>query len=246
VIALLYSHDQTLSSPQVYEILKNSSTDSGEPGRDYEYGWGLIDPVSALSEIETINVDTIPPEVQFVNIQEGQTLTDIESIHVEAFDNVGILKVEFYIDGKLVSSIPNDNFFFVLDTKNHLDGQHVIKVKAYDTSLNQKSTSKLVLVKNTHQTLPTIEIENILENETIKRSKKIQVNVENFDGDSGVKILIDGNVKKVLTTSPYQFHLNSNKITPGNHIITAQIVYEGIVYEDSVSFVTEQSKKNKK
>ena len=246
VIALLYSHDQTLSSPQVYEILKNSSIDSGEPGRDYEYGWGIIDPVSALSEIETINVDTIPPEVQFVNIQEGQTLTDVEFIQVETFDNVGVSKVEFYIDGKLFTSTTNDNLLFTLDTKNYLDGQHTIKAKAYDTSLNQKSVSHLVLVKNTHQTLPTIEIENISENETIRGSKKIQINVENFNGDSGVQILIDGNVKKVLTTSPYQFHINSNKITPGNHVITAQIVYDGIVYEDSVSFVTEQSKKNKK
>jgi len=329
VIALLYSHDQTLSSPQVYEILKNSSTDSGEPGRDYEYGWGIINPVLALSEIETISDDTIPPEitvplditqsatathlsdggtavsfsasaednvdgliiptctedsedlfqlgvtsvtctaidtagnisseifsismedntkpeVQFVNIQEEQTLTDIESIHVEAFDNVGISKVEFYIDGKLVDATTSDNFLFTLDTKNYLDGQHVIKAKAYDTSLNQNEVTANVGINNVHKELPIIEIRNISENETIKGSKKIQINVENFDGDSGVQILIDGNVKKVLTTSPYQFHLNSNKITPGGHIITAQIVYDGIVYEDSVKFFIEQSKKNQK
>ena len=246
VIALLYSYDPTLSSPQVYEILKNSSVDLGDPGHDFKYGWGKIDAFAALSEIGAINVDDIPPEVQILNIQEGQTLTDVESIQIAANDNVGIKKVNLYIDGKLIDTVTDDNLIFSLDTKKYLDGQHVIKVEAFDTSLNQSETSLLVAVKNSHQTLPTIKIENISENEVIQGSKKVQINVENYNGDSKVSILIDNALRKILPSSPYQFNLNSNKIATGNHVITAQIVYEGIVFEDSVSFIVEKSKQGQK
>jgi hypothetical protein len=245
VIALLYSHDETLSSTQVYEILKNSSVDLGDPGHDVKFGWGKIDAFAALSEIENFDVDNIPPEVQILNIQEGQTLIDVESIHIAANDNVGIKKVNLYIDGKLIDTVTDDNLIFSLDTKKYLDGQHVIKVEAFDTSLNQSETSLLVVVKNAHQTLPTIKIENISENEVIQGSKKVQINVENYNEESKIQILIDGKLEKILGKS-LQFNLNSNKIATGNHVITAQIVYEGIVFEDSVSFIVEKSNKGQK
>ena len=48
IISLILSENPNLSSTQVYEILKKSSIDLGEAGKDSSFGFGLIDAKKAL------------------------------------------------------------------------------------------------------------------------------------------------------------------------------------------------------
>jgi hypothetical protein len=49
VVALLLAKRPTLNPSQIDSILKNSTQDLGSPGRDDQYGWGLLQAANALN-----------------------------------------------------------------------------------------------------------------------------------------------------------------------------------------------------
>jgi subtilisin family serine protease len=51
VVALMLERDPTLKPDEVRKILEETATDLGPPGKDNQYGWGLVNPQRALEEI---------------------------------------------------------------------------------------------------------------------------------------------------------------------------------------------------
>jgi len=49
VVLLVRQKYPTLSTRQVFDLVKSTATDRGAPGRDNQYGSGIVDPVKALS-----------------------------------------------------------------------------------------------------------------------------------------------------------------------------------------------------
>jgi hypothetical protein len=83
------------------------------------------------------------PAVQILSPQSG-TVQGIVNITVEAKDDKGVVKVEFYIDGILVAKKDSFPFSYSWDTTG-ITGSHVIEAKAYDSDGNF-GTSGSVLV----------------------------------------------------------------------------------------------------
>ena len=52
VAALILSLD---NSANVYDVLKNTAKDMGDPGKDSEYGWGIIDAAAAVASVVITN-----------------------------------------------------------------------------------------------------------------------------------------------------------------------------------------------
>ncbi|HET6953001.1 MAG TPA: S8 family serine peptidase [Acidimicrobiales bacterium] len=61
VAALVWSAYPELTSVEVVEHLTETSVDKGAPGRDVEYGFGVVDPVKALTTRPVTTTTTIPP-----------------------------------------------------------------------------------------------------------------------------------------------------------------------------------------
>ena len=52
VIALMLERDPTLTPADVRLILESTATDLGPPGKDKQFGWGLVNPQKALAAVE--------------------------------------------------------------------------------------------------------------------------------------------------------------------------------------------------
>lgn len=72
IVALVRQKRPNLTPPQLYELLKATATDKGAPGFDSEYGWGVVDPVRALTAPDPVasTPQAAPPEVQPPAIEE--------------------------------------------------------------------------------------------------------------------------------------------------------------------------------
>ena len=70
----------------------------------------------------------------------------IGSIDVEvgAFDNDGIDRVEFFIDGELKESVTDPPFIWNWNEKMPFKFRHILKVKAFDLNGNFKSDEMIV------------------------------------------------------------------------------------------------------
>jgi len=80
--------------------------------------------------------DTTPPQVSITSPQNGQTVSGIVTIQALAIDNVGVLKVEFYIDENKVGEDTESPYSYDWDTTQYTNGTHKITAKAYDKAGN--------------------------------------------------------------------------------------------------------------
>ena len=86
--------------------------------------------------------DSQVPTITLVAPANGDNLSDIETLTVNATDNVGIDKIEFYCDDKLVDTITS-GMSYSWDSANVANGTHKLKAVAYDKAGNKAETEEI-------------------------------------------------------------------------------------------------------
>ena len=84
--------------------------------------------------------DTMPPVVAITSPSEGSLLTAKQRIDVEASDNVGVARVEIFVDGAILATDTTAPYGVTWNTRRASRGTHVIRVIAYDRQGNSSST----------------------------------------------------------------------------------------------------------
>jgi len=80
--------------------------------------------------------DTILPVTSITSPLAGATVSGTTSVTASASDNVGVTKVEFYLDGVLKSTDTTSPYSWSWDTTTATNGSHTLTTKAYDAALN--------------------------------------------------------------------------------------------------------------
>lgn len=157
--ALIFSVQPNYTPQQVMDIIKSTTDDLGDPGFDIYYGMGRINAGRALQQATGITPpppDTTSPTVSITS-PTGGTVSGSVDITANATDNIGVTRVEFYIDGLLLPNGSDNNFPYLASWDTSLlnnNSSHTIMVKAYDLAGNV-GTSPLVSVSINNPT-PTL------------------------------------------------------------------------------------------
>ena len=106
-------------------------------------------------------IDKDPPSVTITNPTGGSTVFGSIDVDASATDDVGVVRVEFFVDGNLVNTDTNAPFGFVLDTTTLTDGSHTILARAFDAEGKTGTDTITVNVNNTNPPLesPTRKIQ---------------------------------------------------------------------------------------
>ncbi|HVT60788.1 MAG TPA: Ig-like domain-containing protein [Thermoanaerobaculia bacterium] len=97
--------------------------------------------------------DTTPPTTSITSPANGATVSGTVNVTASASDNVGVVKVEFYIDSTLSSTTTTSPYSFSWNTTAVANGSHTIFSKAYDAA-NNVGTSATVTVTVNNTTPP--------------------------------------------------------------------------------------------
>jgi len=90
-------------------------------------------------------VDTIAPTVAITSPAIGATVGTSAIISIAASDNVGVSRIELYIDGTLVTSKAGlTNLAYAWNTRKVTTGAHTLTAKAFDAAGNSGTTSMTV------------------------------------------------------------------------------------------------------
>ena len=136
------------------------------PGSHYRYYWttdfgGYVDPSAHTIGGGTPPPppDTTPPSVSITAPQEGATVSGYAvPINVNAVDNVGVTKVELYIDSILVATDNSAPYAFTWNTLGGSDGPRRLTAKAFDAAGNTSISSPVnVTVRNQVTTTTTTQ-----------------------------------------------------------------------------------------
>ncbi|MEM2152394.1 MAG: S8 family serine peptidase [Candidatus Bathyarchaeia archaeon] len=150
------------------ELFKNGvlfAVDSEEP---YEFYWDTTaepdgaytlvarayDAAGNVGESNAVSVNVVnfrdvsPPIVSIVKPLDGSTVSRTIDVVASAWDESGVSRVEFYVDGKLAATVSAEPYVYRWNTRSVKDGWHTITAKAYDKYGNAAEATIKVYVSN--------------------------------------------------------------------------------------------------
>ena len=105
-----------------------------------------IDDVSLRVTTPAGGTDTTPPTTSITAPVAGATVSGTTSVSATAADDVGVVKMELYIDGTLATSNTNStSLSFSWNTTTVANGSHTLVSKAYDAAGNVGTSSSVTV-----------------------------------------------------------------------------------------------------
>jgi hypothetical protein len=95
-----------------------------------------------------VTAESMPPAVTVTAPADGATVSGVVNVRATATDNVGVARVEFYMDGVLRSVDAAGPYAWDFDTTAVANGGHVLTVLAYDSADNVGRASLSVTASN--------------------------------------------------------------------------------------------------
>ena len=169
--------------------------------------------------------DTTPPSAQIISPVSGATVSGVNSVNVSASDNLGVVKVEWYLDGALAASSTNPSPAFSWDTTASTNGPHALKAKAYDAAGNTGTSSSVsVTIQNPapDTTRPSVTVTAPLDGTTVSGMITVNVNASDNVGVTKVEWYLDGLLAGSTATVPASFSWKTTGATNGTHKVQAK------------------------
>jgi len=122
---------------------------------DPSYDNGLIyaNAVSWLANGSSGGSDVTAPTCSITAPANGATVSGTVTFSASASDNVGVAKVEFYVDGAIRSTDTTSPYSWSWNTTTFANSSHTLKAIAYDAANNSTSSQITVTVNNATQQL---------------------------------------------------------------------------------------------
>jgi len=95
--------------------------------------------------VSTSSGDTTPPSTSITAPANGATVSGTVSATASASDNVGVTKVEFYLDGALKTTDTASPYSWSWDTTTAANGSHSLVSKAYDAAGNVGTSATITV-----------------------------------------------------------------------------------------------------
>jgi subtilisin family serine protease len=139
------------------------------------------------STVVNVTVDSTPPQVSLSAPANGAFVTGTLAVSAVATDNIGISKVEFYIDNNvLLTTDTNSPYGFNWDSTTVTQGAHTLYAIAQDTfGLRATSATIAITVDNT---APTVAITSPANGATVTRNSVVNINANASDNIGVVKV----------------------------------------------------------
>ncbi len=175
-------------------------------------------------------VDNSPPVINNINLYDEQVVSGTINILINASDNLGLNKAEFYVGNTLINITNIYPFVFNFDTTSFEDGLYNFNFKIYDKASNISTSSISVIINNTNDQRPTAQI-FISTYNIVKGTVPIDIICQDDKKLSKLMIYTNNNLVNTLQINQqsytYQYLLNTLLYPDGELEIKAK-VYDSI------------------
>ena len=167
-------------------------------------------------------VDNTSPVIRLITPENQSWLSGTVIIRVDVDDNTsGIGSVCFVIDVDKPTYVAYEDteppYEFTWDTTKFVEGSHNIMIVVYDKAGNWDVRFLVYFIDNTP---PSLEILSPTENAYVRGIIKIDVSATDaLSGISKVEFYIDGKLAQSDHESPYEYILDTTKLSDGMHTI---------------------------
>src|SRR5205809_651817 len=198
------------------------------PSTTYTYAVAAFDAAGNLSAQSSpasattpAAADTTPPTVSISSPANGQTISTTVTESASASDNVGVVGVQFRLDGANRGGEDTAAPYSIpFDPTTTSNGQHTITAVARDAAGNSKTSAPVtVTVANApppDTTPPTVSITSPANGQTISTTVTVSANASDNVGVVGVQFRLDGaNLGGEDTAAPYSIPFDPTTTSNG-------------------------------
>jgi hypothetical protein len=199
------------------------------------YSGGHTDPYTLKLSYSSVNVDTQSPSVTSVTFSGTSGAI---TLGATASDNVGVTKVEFYMDGQLIGTSAAAPYTYVWVSTATPNGNHAMTAKAYDAAGNSATSQPVTLALNNPVTTTMAETES---NGTLATANPVGAAVTTITGYVGTSTDVDlfkfdvaaGKSLKVDMTGPSTKDYDLYVLSSSGAVLKSS---EGSTASESVSY----------
>lgn len=173
--------------------------------------------------------DTQAPAAVITSPAAGSTLSGTATITANASDNVGVTKVQLYVDSVLTSTDTTAPYSFAWNTTSAAGGSHNLKVKARDACGNVGPSPTLVIAVDNgcpDRVNPAVTLTAPGNNQTVEGQVGVTVGSSDNVGVTRVEIYRDGALAHTATSATAitstAWTWDSTAVTNGNHTLLAK------------------------
>ena len=226
VVALMASANPSLSNAQLVDVLLKNCDDLGAVGPDIYYGNGRVNALRAVTAAKNyVAADTTAPVASISSPANKSTISGSINVSVNATDNIGVSRVELYIDAQLVGQSTGACAVFPLNTASYTNSTHTLQARAYDAAGNVGTSSISVTVSNVaaDTVAPTVAITSPANGATVTKTQKITVCSSDNVAVTKLEIYLDGLLACTTTSSrmasSVSFSWSTSTLSAGSHTL---------------------------
>ena len=228
VVALIKGANPSLTPDEVETVLESSADKIAGDWHPY-YGNGRVNAAAAVQMAMTMNTTPVDSEAPVVNIfspADGDTVSGLVQVDVNASDNVAVSEVSLYANGQLIGTDSSAPYQFSWDSTGVNDGSATLTAYANDSSGNQGQSANLaVTVANQvvvdDQTPPRVVIKNPPDGSTWNNNVTISVSAADDISVDRLELYIDGALRSMTNGKSLKFRWNTREASQGTHVIEA-------------------------
>jgi hypothetical protein len=175
------------------------------------------------------NTDTTSPSVSISAPAGGSTVSGIIALTASATDNVGVVGVQFKVDGVNVGDEDTAAPYSIQWTTTLLaNGNHSVVAVARDSAGNSATSASLTISVNNTQappadtTAPAVSVTAPAASATLSGTVTVTAAATDNVGVAGVQFKVDGNnLGAEDDTAPYAVQWNTSTASNGSHTVVA-------------------------
>ncbi|MFQ3579355.1 MAG: Ig-like domain-containing protein, partial [Bacteroidales bacterium] len=177
---------------------------------------------SNLCEFSWTGVDS-SPTVSITYPNNNSTVCDLVNVTTDVSDDLGIQRVEFYVDNQIQFTDYVWTYSWQWDTSLFSNSMHNLKVIAYDT--NNSSATHNISVTITRR--PIVSITSPVSGATVSGVVAVNVSATDDSSVNRVEFYINNSLQNIDYTVPYSWNLDTTKYADGDYSISV------VAYDDA-------------
>ncbi len=175
--------------------------------------WATSRPgVSFKSERQALGqaADTTAPIAALTAPADGADVSGSVTLTADASDDIGVTKVEFFVDGNAVGSDSTAPYSYDWDSST-AGNAATFTARAVDPSGNATTSDpRSVTISHPDLTGPTVALTAPTDGASVENTVALSANADDPSGIDRVEFLVGGNVVGTDTTAPYGVDWNSS------------------------------------
>jgi Big-like domain-containing protein/fibronectin type III domain protein len=175
---------------------------------------------SPFSNVVTA-LESVLPTVSISNPSNNAKVSNTVEVMASASDNVGVVKVEYYVNGTLKASDSAEPYQYSWDTLAVTPGAYIITAKAYDAVGNVGLSTVSVNVVN-DVTPPTISYSTPVQGSSVNGLVTVSCNASDDVGVYKVEFYVNGAMGAAGNTAPYNYQWDTKTVSNGSYTLTAK------------------------